>query len=169
MDAIPHARGLPHCADADQRLLNLILVRSLPRSAELAAFKAEFRDPVSPNYRKGLPADELAARFGPTPAACAAERRFVEEQGFTVAELSANRQSTRRKAPWQRRDRAMWSRMSGFAIRFRIPRRSPRDRRDFWSSDRENEPWEGSYSIQLGHPGWGSLHRVVVETDAIGA
>src|SRR5271166_4834549 len=125
MDAIPHARGLPHCADADQRLLNLILVRSLPRSAELAAFKAEFRDPVSPNYRKGLPADELAARFGPTPAACAAERRFVEEQGFMVAELSANRQSTRRKAPWQRRDRAMWSRMSGFAIRLRIPPQEP--------------------------------------------
>ncbi len=91
LDVMSQAELLPHTAAADVQMLNLTLV--LGMRAEFDAFKAEFRNRSSPNYRKGLPADELTARFGPTPAAYEAIQRFAEEQGFEVVDTSPNRRT----------------------------------------------------------------------------
>jgi hypothetical protein len=54
-------------------------------------FGDAFEDPSSPAYRKTISAEELTARFGPSQAAYDAALDFLQKNGFTLVEGSANR------------------------------------------------------------------------------
>ncbi len=71
----------------------LILTLGLNRTdqAGFDAFLQAVQDPRSPSYRHFLSQSEQADRFGPSPQAVAAVRSYMEGQGFTLVQDSANR------------------------------------------------------------------------------
>lgn len=69
--------------------LTVVLRRSDP--AGLENFLRDVYDPQSPQFREFLNPQEVSDRFGPSQADYDAVRAYFEQQGFTVAEGSANR------------------------------------------------------------------------------
>ncbi len=74
---------------AEPLTLTVVLRRSNPAGFE--NYLRDVYDPQSPQYRKFLSPEEVSDRFGPSQADYDAVRTYFEQQGFTVAEGSANR------------------------------------------------------------------------------
>ena len=71
--------------------LHLALSLPLRQPQVLARLLQELYDPVSPNYRRFLTADQFAERFGPTRADYAAVRQFAITNGLTISTEHPNR------------------------------------------------------------------------------
>lgn len=74
---------------AEPLALTVVLRRSDPAGFE--NYLRDVYDPQSPQYRKFLNPQEVSDQFGPSQADYDAVRAYFEQQGFTVAEGSANR------------------------------------------------------------------------------
>lgn len=74
---------------AEPLTLTIVLRRSDP--AGFDRYLRDVYDPQSPQYRKFMNPEEISNQFGPSQADYDAVRTYFEQQGFTVAEGSANR------------------------------------------------------------------------------
>lgn len=74
---------------AEPLTLTVVLRRSDPTGFE--EYLRDVYDPQSPQYLKFLNPEEVSNQFGPSQADYDAVRTYFEQQGFTVAEGSANR------------------------------------------------------------------------------
>ncbi len=71
--------------------LRLAIGVPLRDAAGLDDFLAQVNDPASPNFRKFLKPEELAARFGPTEEDYAAVKDFARTNGLTIAATHGHR------------------------------------------------------------------------------
>ncbi len=71
--------------------LRLAIGLPLRDAAGLQTFLADVYDPASPNYRKFLTPEELAARFGPTEADYTAVKNFAQNNGLKITGTHDNR------------------------------------------------------------------------------
>ncbi|MDS4041860.1 MAG: protease pro-enzyme activation domain-containing protein [Candidatus Competibacter sp.] len=74
---------------AEPLTLTVVLRRSDPAGFE--NYLRDVYDPQSPQYRNFMNPEEVSDQFGPSQADYDAVRTYFEQQGFTVAEGSANR------------------------------------------------------------------------------
>jgi len=84
---------LPRTEAAGQESLTLTVAFNMPPSAEFDALKAGFHNPASPNFQRLIPADELTARFGPSPETYESIRAFLTARGFELIETAPNRRT----------------------------------------------------------------------------
>ncbi|HZQ34761.1 MAG TPA: protease pro-enzyme activation domain-containing protein [Dehalococcoidia bacterium] len=101
--ALAQAQALARQPAAAGQPITLTLGLTRTNQAGFDAFLADVQNPQSPQYRHFLSQQQLADRFGPSPAAVAAVRAFMEAQGFRLVQDSANRltltfQGTRQQA-----------------------------------------------------------------------
>jgi subtilase family serine protease len=88
--ARPAAAAAAATAAADPTLtLTVVLNRS--DEAGFQRFLADVEDPTSPNHGKFLSQPEITRRFGPSQQAYDETLAYLQQQGFTLVEGSANR------------------------------------------------------------------------------
>jgi kumamolisin len=89
--ALSSATRLPRTPQAAAAPLRLTVVLSLSDQAGFDAFMQALDDPASPNYHQTLSPEEMTTRFGPSQEAYDRVRTYLEQNGFTIVEGSANR------------------------------------------------------------------------------
>ena len=91
LGVLGQATKLAPAANAASLPLSLTVVLNRTDEASFRAFLADIQDPNSPNFQQFLSQAELAARFGPSKQAYDATLAYLEQQGFSLVEGSANR------------------------------------------------------------------------------
>jgi subtilase family serine protease len=90
---LSQATVLPRTPPMDQDPLTVCVMLNLSDRAAYEAFRRDFNDPNSPNYRKPISGSEFTGRFGPSPEAYAAVLDYFQQKGFYLAVGSANRRT----------------------------------------------------------------------------
>ena len=87
--AVPPGAVVVGPTDPSSRIAVDVALR--PRDpVALAAFARDVSTPGNPNYHRYLPADHLAAAFGPTPATVRATRSWLVSTGLSVGATSSD-------------------------------------------------------------------------------
>ena len=81
----------PLAPDTPIRGVTLVFKRSPAQEADLQQLLAQQTDPSSPLYHHWLTPEDFAARFGIADADIAATESWLQSLGFTIDNLSANR------------------------------------------------------------------------------
>ena len=106
LSVLPRAKQLAGAAAPTQAVaLTLVLRRS--DEGGFQQFLADVQDPSSPRFRKFLAPAEMADRFGPSDADYLAVQAYFEQQGFTITDRAANRQTLTLAGSREQAERAL--------------------------------------------------------------
>jgi hypothetical protein len=89
--AVSRATQVASAPNAGSQPLHLTVVLNRTDPAGFAAFVKAVQDPTSPSFQHFLSQDEQTQRFGPSQQAYDAVLKYMQQQGFTLVEGSANR------------------------------------------------------------------------------
>lgn len=90
---LAHATPLPRTPRMGQDPVTVCVMLNRSDQAGFDAAQKDFNDPDSPAYHKPINAKDLTARFGPTQQAYDTVLAYLQQNGFTLAVGSANRQT----------------------------------------------------------------------------
>src|SRR5580658_4546687 len=93
LPALSKATRLPRTPLMDQDPLTFSVMLNLSDPAAYDAFRQDFNNPDSPNYRKTIAGGEFTSRFGPSPEAYSAVLNYFQQKGFTLVAGSSNRRT----------------------------------------------------------------------------
>jgi hypothetical protein len=91
LEVLRTARRLPKLPKAADEPVTITIMLHWSDPAGFDAYAKSFEDPNSPNFRKTLSPAELTARFGPTQESYDAVLAYLQQNGFTLVNGSANR------------------------------------------------------------------------------
>jgi xanthomonalisin len=123
--------ALTGTVDPGQRL-KVALQLPLRNQAELTQLLHDLYDPQSPRFHKYLSVSEFTDRFGPTAADYIKVVAWAKSHGLTVTNTTPNRRLVAVESSVDRINRAFQVRVSNY--------QHPRERRIFYSADREPTP-----------------------------
>ncbi len=147
--------------DGASEPMTLTVVLRYRDQAGFDRYLADVYDQASPIYRKFLGVQEIADRFGPSRDDYAAVEAFFVEQGFTLAEGSANRMTLTLRGTRAAAERALSVRIDDYAL----------DKRTFHANDTEPrlpagiasrvEAIVGLSNLATPRPQWNALVKAI--------
>ncbi|HZR97541.1 MAG TPA: protease pro-enzyme activation domain-containing protein, partial [Chloroflexota bacterium] len=91
LPALAHATPVPAAPDAADETITLTIVLNHTDQPGFDRYLHDVYDPASSSYRRFLSPEAIVARFGPTPEAYERVLAYLEGQGLTLVQGSANR------------------------------------------------------------------------------